>query len=167
MVAESQGRDSGVPQKRRTWWWWLAVWALWTFAADDLLEAALDWMVAIGGYGFSNAVLGLLTLGVCFIGIQRTHVRHAELEAEGDPDPLPAVYDYTTQAQAGLYLGWGAAVLGWAVPLLLLIFVGPLSALTPAPIIGTTLLVCGRMQLAHARTMDARRGMPPAVAGPE
>ncbi|WP_298582986.1 hypothetical protein [uncultured Kocuria sp.] len=123
-------------------------------------------MVAIGGYGFSNAVLGLLTLGVCFIGIQRTHVRHARLEDEGDPDPLPAVYDYVTQAQGGVFMGWGAAVLGWAIPLLLLIFVGPLSALTPAPILGTTALIYGRMEMVHARAMDARRGMPPAVAGP-
>lgn len=166
MAADPQGRDSGAPEKRRTWLWWVAAWFLWTFVADDLLEAALDWMVAIGGYGFSNAVLGLLTLGVCFIAIQRTHVKHARLEAEGDPDPLPAVYDYTTQARAGLYLGWGAAVLGWTIPLLLLVFVGPLSALTPAPILGTTMLIYGRMEMAHARVMDARRGKPPAVADP-
>lgn len=34
-------------------------------------------MVAVGGYGFSDAVLGLLTLGVCFVGVQRTHVKHS------------------------------------------------------------------------------------------
>lgn len=78
---------------------------------------------------------------------------------------MPAVYDYVTQARAGLDLGWGAAVLGWAIPLLL-IFVGPLSALTSAPIIGTSALIYGRTEMTHARVMDARRGKPPAVAGP-
>lgn len=162
MVAEPLAGEPGVPKGRRTWLWWLTAWFLWTFIADELLEAALDWMVAIGGYGFSNAVLGLVTLGVCFIGIQRTHVKHAKSEAEGDPDPLPAVYDYVTQAQGGVFMGWGAAVLGWAIPLLLLIFLGPASALSPWPILGTTALIHGRMEMAHARVMDARRGSPPA-----
>ena len=34
------------------------------------------------------------------------------------------------------------------------------------PVVGTTAVLAGRMEAAHARTMDARRGMPPAVAGP-
>lgn len=162
MVAEPLTGEPGVPKKRRTWLWWFAAWFLWTFVADELLEAALDWMVATGGYGFSNAVLGLLTLGVCFIGIQRTHVKHSKLETEGDPDPLPAVYDYVTQAQGGVFFGWGAAVLGWAIPVLLLIFLGPASALSPWPILGMTALIYGRMEMAHARVMDVRRGRPPA-----
>lgn len=164
MGAENSAEDAAAPKGRRRLLWWIAAWVLWTTVGDDLMMAVLDWMVTVGGYGFSNAVLGLLTLGVCFIGIQRAHVRHARLEDEGDPEPLPAVYDYTTQAQAGLYLGWGAAVLGWAIPALLLVFVGPLSALTPAPIIGTTALIYGRMEMAHAQAMDARRGQPPASA---
>jgi hypothetical protein len=30
------------------------------------------------------------------------------------------------------------------------------------PIVGTTILWVGRMEMAHARVMDARRGQPPA-----
>ncbi|MEX5299289.1 hypothetical protein RCG67_10980 [Kocuria sp. CPCC 205292] len=162
MPVEPEAGEPTAPKKARTWLWWIAAWFLWTFVADEVLEAALDWMVAVGGYGFSNAVLGLLTLGVCFIAVQRTHVKHARREAEGDPDPLPAAYDYVTQAQAGLCLGWGAAVLGWALPLLLLILLGPASALSPWPVLGTTALIHGRMEMEHARVMDARRGRPPA-----
>ncbi|MFF0904331.1 UNVERIFIED_CONTAM: hypothetical protein RF653_11705 [Kocuria sp. CPCC 205316] len=53
-------------------------------------------------------------------------------------------------------------MLGWVIPVLLLISLGPASALSPWPILGTTALIYGRMEMAHARVMDARRGRPPA-----
>lgn len=89
MPAEAGTGEPAAPKERRTWLRWVATWFLWSRVADELLEAALGWMVAVGGYGFSNAVLGLITLGACFIGIQRTHVEHARREAESTPDPGP------------------------------------------------------------------------------
>ncbi|MUN63661.1 hypothetical protein GMA12_10970 [Kocuria sediminis] len=32
------------------------------------------------------------------------------------------------------------------------------------PVVGTTAVLAGRMEFAHARAMDARRGMPPSTA---
>ncbi|MFF0989113.1 hypothetical protein [Kocuria nitroreducens] len=98
---EPQAGEPEVLKKRRTRLWWFAAWLLPTFVADELLEAALDRMPATGGYRSSSAVLGLLALAVCFIWIQRTHVKHARLVAEGDPDPLPAAYDHVTRPGAG------------------------------------------------------------------
>ena len=121
-----------------------------------------SWLVATGGYGFSNAIIGLLTLGGCFIGVQRLHVKHRRLETEGDPDPLPAPYDYQTQAQGGVFMGWAFGIITWVATLAWLVFVGVGSAMTFGPILGTTILWVGRMEMAHARVMDARRGQPPA-----
>ncbi|MUN64907.1 hypothetical protein GMA12_17470 [Kocuria sediminis] len=90
------------------------------------------------------------------------HVKHRRLETEGDPDPLPAPYDYQTQAQAGLFMGWAFGIITWAATVAWLAFVGVGAALTFWPILGTTILWAGRMEMAHARVMDARRGHPPA-----
>jgi len=95
---------TGAPRERRTfqrWWWW---WILVYFAADLLVdavgEAVWNWLIAVGGYGLTNAV-------------------------------------------AGFGSAW---VLG--------------------PVIGTAFILGARMESAHARTMDARRGRPPAPAPP-
>ena len=160
-VAPGAG-EGPAPKKDRKWLWGLGAWLFWFIVADELVEAALAWLVATGGYGFSNAIIGLLTLGGCFIGIQRLHVKHRRLETEGDPDPLPAPYDYQTQAQGGVFAGWAFGIITWVATLAWLIFVGVGAVLTFWPILGTTLLWAGRMEMAHARVMDGRRGQPPA-----
>ena len=99
-VAPGTG-EGPAPKKDRKWLWGLGAWLFWFIVADEMVEAALAWLVATGGYGFSNAIIGLLTLGGCFIGVQRLHVKHRRLETEGDPDPLPAPYDYQTICKAG------------------------------------------------------------------
>lgn len=164
MGAEGERAGPGAPRQDRTWWWWIGVWLLWTVVGDEIARSALDRLVSVGGYGFSNAVLGLLALGGCFIAVQRTRVKHEKLETHGDPAPLPAPYDYETQAKAGLFMGWAGGIVAWAGTLAWLAFLGPAPALALGPVLGTTLVIYGRMEMAHAQVMDAWRGRPPAPA---
>ena len=59
-------------------------------------------------------------------------------------------------------MGWAFGIITWVATLAWLIFVGVGAVLTFWPILGTTLLWAGRMEMAHARVMDGRRGQPPA-----
>lgn len=59
-------------------------------------------------------------------------------------------------------MGWAFGIITWVATLAWLVFVGVGSAMTFGPILGTTILWVGRMEMAHARVMDARRGQPPA-----
>lgn len=161
---EAQAQDAGCPRERRPFrWWWIPAYFIGYIVLDQLLRAGLNWLVATGGYGLSNAVIGLLGLVLGFVVIQRTHVRHRKLETDGDPEPLPAPYDYVTQAQPGLIMGWVVGVIAWAGTLAMVFFFGPASAVVLGPIIGTTAIIAGRMEMAHAKVMDARRGRPPAA----
>jgi hypothetical protein len=165
MAVEKDSGAAGGPRGRRTWLWWGGFYLLSYVVLPRVLEGALEWLVATGGYGLSNAVVGLLALGFCFVLVQRTRVTHAKREAEGDPDPLPRAYDYTTQAQAGLFLGWAFGVLAWAGTLAWLALVGPGSMVVLGPVLGTTAVIAGRDAMAHARAMDARRGGGRGTAG--
>ncbi|KUG56633.1 hypothetical protein AVL61_06135 [Kocuria rosea subsp. polaris] len=72
MPAEPEAGDTTAPKKARTWLWWVAAWFLWTFVADEILEAVLDWMVAAYDYvtraqaglclGWGAAALGIVVL---------------------------------------------------------------------------------------------------------
>ena len=64
-----------------------------------------------------------------------------------------------------MWLGWTAGVVCWVVGFVILAAGYP-QVFIIGPVVGTTAVLAGRMEAAHARTMDARRGMPPAVAGP-
>lgn len=93
-------------------------------------------------------------------GRRRGRAKQLRLETEGDPDPLPAPYDYETQAKVGFYAGWLFGAAAWAVTVVLLLFAGPTGPWVLGPVVGTTAVVAGRVELAHARVMDARRGGP-------
>ncbi|GAA1747136.1 hypothetical protein GCM10009767_02290 [Kocuria aegyptia] len=120
-------------------------------------------LIVIGGYGLTNSVAGLIALAVCFAIYSRTRARYRKLEAEGDPERLPATTDYVTMSMPTVVLGWMAGVVVWGVTLLLLVIAGFGSAWVLGPIIGTALILGARMEAAHARTMDARRGTPPVT----
>lgn len=164
-MGETTGEDGGARRGRPWRWWWVPVYFIGSTVLDEVLEATWNWLVAIGGYGTANAVVGLLALTLCFVFVQRMRVKQLKREAEGDPDPLPEPYDYETQAQAGFYGGWIVGVAAWTAGAVLLVFAGPAGPWVLGPIIGTTAVVAGRMELAHARVMDARRGRPPAPHG--
>ena len=162
---DAQAQDAGRPRQRWQFrWWWIPAYFIGYMILGELLEASMGWLIATGGYGLSNAVVGLIGLAFCFVLIQRTHVRHRKLEADGDPEPLPASTDYVTQAQPGFFMGWGIGVIAWAGTLAFLASFGPAPAVVLGPVIGTTAIIAGRMEMAHAKVMDARRGRPPAAA---
>jgi hypothetical protein len=162
--------DSGsasAPQQRWAfrWWWWIPVYFAANFIFDRVGRAVWDWVIATGGYGLSNAIAGLAAATVCFVIYARTRARHRQLEDEGDPERLPATTDYATMSMPTVVLGWMVGVVAWAVTVVVLVFAGPGSAWVIGPIVGTAFIFGARMESAHAKLMDARRGMPPAVAG--
>ncbi|MFF0989620.1 hypothetical protein [Kocuria nitroreducens] len=59
---------------------------------------------------------------------------------------------------------WWWGIGAWAGTLAWLVFLGPAPALVLGPVLGTTLVLYGRLERAHAQVMDARRGLPPAPA---
>lgn len=161
----SGSRSAGFPRERWPFrWWWIPAYFAASLFFDVVGEAVWHWVVATGGYGLSNAVAGLIALAVCFVVHSRTRARHQELEAEGDPEPLPATTDYLTMAQPTVVLGWMGGVVAWGATLLLLVVAGFGSAWVLGPIIGTAFILGARIEAAHARTMDARRGTPPVTA---
>ncbi|MEF3121683.1 hypothetical protein [Kocuria flava] len=164
MESENGVEPVDAPKHRFRWLWWVAAWFLWTFLGDELLEAVWSWLIAVGGYGLTNAVSGLIALSSCFVVLIRTRVRHRQLETQGDPEPLPATTDYVTTALPMVVLCWLVGVGAWGVTVLLVALAGFGSAWVLGPIIGTAFILGARMESAHARTMDARRGMPPAAA---
>ena len=114
-------------------------------------------LTEIGGYGLSNATVGLAVGTVCFIGYKfRERNLHNE-QANGDPDPLPSPYSYVTQAQPNLWMCWiiGAALWGIGIAMW---FAWYPAAWVAFPIFGTTMIALGRLEMAHARVMDAHRG---------
>ena len=160
--------SAGAPRERWAFrWWWIPAYFATTFVLDTVGTAVWDWVLATGGYGLSNAVAGLITLTVCFVMHSRTRARHQKLEEEGDPEVLPRTTDYVTTATPTVVLCGMAGVVAWAVTVLLLVVAGFSSAWVIGPIIGTAFILGARTESAHARTMDALRGMPPAPAAPE
>jgi hypothetical protein len=107
----------------------------------------------------------LIALTACFFVYQRLKAGYRLLETDGDPDPLPMSTDCSTVAAPMVWLCWIAGAAAWGVTLVLLIVAGPASAWVLGPIIGTTFILGARLESAHARVMDARRGRPPAAAG--
>lgn len=155
-----------APRKRWSfqWWWWIPAYFAASIFFDVVGEAVWNRLIAIGGYGLTNSVAGLIALAVCFAIYSRTRALHRKLEVEGDPEKLPATTDYVTMSMPTVVLGWMAGVVVWGVTLLLLVVAGFSSAWVLGPIIGTALILGARMEAAHARVMDARRGRPPATA---
>lgn len=138
----------------------MAAWVLWTFLGDELLEGVWTWLIAVGGYGLTNAIAGLLALSACFVVLIRTRARHRQLETQGDPEPLPATTDYVTVALPMVALCWMVGVGTWGVTVLLVAVAGFGSAWVLGPIIGTAFILGARMASTHARMMDALRGPP-------
>lgn len=163
-MSEQQAGEAAAPKSRWRWLWWVAVWFLWTFLGDELLEAVWAWLIAVGGYGLTNAVAGLIAVSVCFVVLTRTRARYRQLERDGDPEPLPATTDYVTTALPMVALCWMVGVGTWGVTVLLVFLAGFGSAWVLGPVIGTAFILGARMESTHARVMDARRGMPPAAA---
>lgn len=146
----------------------IAAFLVWFYASDwlwDLLASFADWLVSIGGYGLSNAVFAALVGAGCFAGLEITRRRMRRVEIEGDPERINPPYDYETTARPSVWLGWTAGVVCWLAGFVILAAGYP-HVFIIGPVIGTTAVLAGRMEAAHARNMDARRGMPPAVAGP-
>ncbi|MFF0945692.1 hypothetical protein ACFYE2_15935 [Kocuria sp. CPCC 205300] len=159
--------SSGAPRERRPFrWWWIPAYFAVSLFLDTVGEAVWDRVVAIGGYGLSNAVAGLVALTVCFVFYARTRARHRKLEDEGDPEPLPTTTDYVTTAMPTVVLSWMAGLVAWAVTVMLLVLLGPSSAWVLGPVVGTAFMVGARMESSHAKVMEARRRMPPAPATP-
>jgi hypothetical protein len=141
---------------------------VWFYASDwlwDLLASFVDWLVSIGGYGLSNAVFAALVGAGCFALLEITRRRLHRVEADGDPEPINPPYDYETTARPSVWLGWTAGVACWVAGFVILASGYP-HVFIIGPVIGTTAVLAGRLELTHARAMDARRGMPPAVASP-
>lgn len=160
MESDATSQPPGEPTKKRgprQWVWLFWVYMLWNVVGQHIITGAVRWLVAVGGYGFSNAILALVALGGCLIAHQIIQGKYEKLETEGDPEPLPAFAEYVTQAQVSLYMGWFAVILGWGGALAWLIFLGPAPALAVAPVLGTAAVMAGRASMAHARIMDARR----------
>lgn len=146
---------------------WLVGFFVWTYISDwidALLTGFVDWLVSIGGYGLSNAVFAALVGAGCFAILEATRRRQRRIEADGDPEPINPPYDYATTARPSVWLGWTAGVVCWAAGIALLATGYP-HVFIIGPVVGTTAVLAGRMEFTHARTMDARRGIPPAVAG--
>ncbi|MEX5307591.1 hypothetical protein RF644_17740 [Kocuria sp. CPCC 205258] len=146
----------------------IAAFLVWFYASDwlwDLLASFADWLVSIGGYGLSNAVFAALVGAGCFAGLEITRRRLRRVEVDGDPEPINPPYDYETTARPSVWLGWTAGVVCWVAGFVILTAGYP-HVFIIGPVIGTTAVLAGRMEASHARAMDARRGMPPAVAGP-
>jgi hypothetical protein len=159
-----ESRSSQPPRERWPFrWWWIPAYFAASIFFDMVGEAVWNRLITIGGYGLTNSVAGLLAAAVCFVIYSRTRVRHRKLEVEGDPERLPVTTDYVTMATPTVVLGWMAGVVTWGVALLLLAVAGFGSAWVLGPIIGTAFILGARMEAAHARTMDARRGMPPST----
>lgn len=147
---------------------WLAGFFVWAYTADWVearLVAFVNWLVSIGGYGLSNAVFAALVGAGCFVGLDVTRRRLRRIETDGDPEPINPPYDYETTARPSVWLGWTAGVVCWVAGFVILA-VGYPQVFIIGPIVGTTAVLAGRMEASHARAMDARRRMPPAVAGP-
>lgn len=147
---------------------WLAGFFIWTYTADWVearLVGFVNWLVSIGGYGLSNAVFAALVGAGCFALLEITRRRVHRVEVEGDPEPINPPYDYETTARPSVWLSWTAGVVCWVAGFVILAAGYP-HVFIIGPVIGTTAVLAGRMEAAHARAMDARRGMPPAVAGP-
>jgi hypothetical protein len=147
---------------------WLAGFVIWVYTVDWIetrMVGFVDWLVSIGGYGLSNAVFATLVGAGCCAGLEITRRRLRRVENEGDPEPINPPYDYETTARPSVWLGWTAGVVCWVAG-----FVIPAAGyphvFVIGSVVGTTAVLAGRMEIAHARAMDARRGMPPAVAGP-
>jgi hypothetical protein len=166
---EGTGEAGSVSAPRERWpfrWWWIPVYFAASFILDTVGTAVWDWVIATGGYGLSNAIAGLIAAVVCCKVYAHTRARHRKFETEGDPEQLPATTDYATMAMPTVVLGWMVGLVAWAVTVVLLVFAGPGSAWVLGPIVGTAFILGARMESAHAKVMDAHRGMPPAVAGP-
>jgi hypothetical protein len=145
----------------------IAAFFVWVYTSDwlwDLLASFADWLVSIGGYGLSNAVFAALVGAGCFAGLEITRRRLHRVDIEGETEPINPPYDYETTARPSVWLGWTAGVVCWVAGFVILPAGYP-RVFTIGPVIGTTAVLAGRMEAAHARTMDARRGMPPAVTG--
>ena len=165
MDSDAPPPQEGEPAKKKTrgWAWLLSLYMVWNVVGQHVISWALDGLVSLGGYGFSNAFLGMLALGGSFIVIQRRQVYYEKMQAQGDPNPLPRSVDYATQAQIGLFVGWSVGILGWGWALGWLVYQGPAPALVLAPIVGTAAVMAGRAGMTHARAMDARSDRPPTA----
>lgn len=82
---------------------------------------------------------------------------------EGDPEPLPAQYDYVTQAKADVWFSWFCGGLFWALGFIMLFIWYP-AAWIFGPIVGTTIIASGLQTMTNARMMDAQRGENPGGA---
>lgn len=154
--------DDTEHEGRKAWRWALPLVVYFfvsTFLDDwiaDRFTTSMHALVSIGGYGLSNLVVGLLVgtaCHVCYVLYQR---KLLDLQVNGDPEPLRPPYDYQTQAQAGLWLGWLGGVGCWILGAAMLFLWYP-AAWVFGPIVGTTLIVAGHRRMAHARIMDAQR----------
>ena len=101
----------------------------------------------------------------CIALLEITRRRLHRVEIAGDQEPINPPYDYETTARPSVWLGWTAGVVCWVAGFVILAAGYP-HVFIIGPVIGTTAVLAGSMGLTHARAMDARRGMPPAVAGP-
>lgn len=147
---------------------WLAGFVVWVCAVDWVearMAGFVDWLVSIGGYGLSNAVFGALVGAGCFALLEITRRRLHRVEIEGDPEPINPPYDYETTARPSVWSGWTAGVVCWVAGFVILAAGYP-HVFVIGPVVGTAAVLAGRMELTHARAMDARRGMPPALADP-
>lgn len=64
-----------------------------------------------------------------------------------------------------VFLLWLAGFVVWVAGFVILAAGYP-HVFVIGPVVATAAVLAGRMELTHARAMDARRGMPPALADP-
>ncbi|MBD2761380.1 hypothetical protein IEE91_07375 [Kocuria sp. cx-455] len=156
-------KDDAKPS-RKTVWRWVLIFGGYFFVSAflddwiaDQFTASMSALVAIGGYWLSNVAVGLLTGTGCYVVYTIISRRLTDQLVNGDPEPLPAHFDYVTQAQPSLWFGWFGGLLFWAVGLVMLIVWYP-AAWIVGPIIGTTIIAGGLRSMTHARAMDAQCG---------
>lgn len=106
---------------------------------------------------------GLLVGTICYVLYAHHKRRLTRQLVEGDPEPLPAQYDYVTQAKADVWFGWFIGLLFWVVGLVVLFIWYP-AAWIFGPIVGTTIIAGGLASMTHARAIDAQRGENPGGA---
>lgn len=158
--------DDARPSRKPAWRWVLTFGAYFFVSAflddwiADQFKASMRALVAVGGYWLSNVAVGLLTGTVCYVIHTVISRRLTDQLVNGDPEPVPAHFDYVTQAQPSLWFGWFSGLVFWAVGLLMLLVWYP-AAWIFGPIVGTTIIAGGLKSMTHARAMEAQRGGSP------